>query len=371
MRFKKILKILFISFLIVAFLLFAAEHMYDVNITLFVYSFKIPLFILLLIFAFLGFIIPTMIFSVRERNLLRNISDIFEISKLAFFSKYYKNPKPNIKKIKFIPPLYYMLGNLLKQDLEYDDNNFGLFEKAKKIRYEDPKEAIKILDIISDKEPNALFLKRDILFENRDYIRAYETQQLILKNAPKPEKSFQKDILNILKALNAIDIQEPRQRLKNLEDAFDDSQNEITGFLFLSELLIQEKQNNASKIIQILSQNKLQDKTLLCALAFDQRAIYLLNSDIENIVSKPVLGLFYIHTGVPQKIKVLTETDTENEIVNFLLKSYQNYNLKEPYDIISKNLKLWKCRECNTYHNVYTPKCSCDAWLSLDIDISL
>ncbi len=200
---------------------------------------------------------------------------------------------------------------------------------------------------------------------------AYESQQNILKKIQKQEKAFQKDILNTLKALNALNVQDQRQRLKNLEDAFDDTRNELTGFLYLSELLIQEKTKDASKIIQTLIQANLQDKVLLCSLSFEQRAIYLLKDDIENAVSKDILGLFYIHAGVPQKVKLLIEVDTKNQVVNFLLKSYQDQNLKEAYDIISKSLKLWKCHECNTYHSVYSPKCSCDAWFSMDIDISL
>lgn len=371
MKSMKILKVILIGLFVLLLLIFASEHMYDVNITLFVYTFKVPLFVLLLIFGFVGFIIPTIIFSAREHGLRKKISNIFDISKSAFFIRYYQKPKINLEKIQYIPPLYYIFANIFKASLDYKEDTFGLFEKAKSLRYHSKEEAINILDSIKEEPYPALCLKRDILFDNKEFNDSNDIQQSILKITPKSEKQFQKDISNTIKSILTIDMQDNKQRLKILEDIFDDTQNELTAFMYISELLIQEKTKDAVKIMQNTVQGNLKDKIILVGCSFPQRAVYFLNTEIENMAAEDILGIFFIHIGAPQKVKLLENTNTGNETIDFLLKSYQNPTLKDAYDILFKNLKLWKCRECNTYHKIYSPKCSCDAWFSLDINIHL
>jgi hypothetical protein len=85
MKFVNILKILFLGLLIIFLMVFIAQHMYDVNVYFLTYTFKVPLFVLVLSFTFIGFIIPTLIFSFRERNLSSKLSNIFTYQKLHFF----------------------------------------------------------------------------------------------------------------------------------------------------------------------------------------------------------------------------------------------------------------------------------------------
>ncbi len=365
MKAIKILKILVLGFLILGLLAFIYQHMYDVNVYLFTYTFKVPLFVLLLSFGFIGFIIPTMMFSLRERRLNAKLKSIFENSKAAFFSKYQK-PKTNLQDIKDIKPLYFIFANILRQAPEYETDIYSIFEKAKNLRHENPDEAINLLNT---NEYPALQLKRNIFFDKKDYTGGQEIQQLILKSTPKVEKQLQKDISNILKALISLKIEDSKGRLNSLEDAYDDSKTELNAFLYLTELLIQNKTKDASKVIQQIINVNMQDAIMLIACSNPERGVYLINEDLEKNTSKDVLGIFYIFIGAPQKIKVLS--DGQSEIMNFLISAYQDKTFEKPYDIIFKSLKLWRCDECGTTYREYSPKCSCDAWFSLKPHISL
>jgi uncharacterized integral membrane protein/rubrerythrin len=369
MRLVNILKILFLGLLIIFIVVFIAQHMYDVNVYFLTYTFKVPLFVLLLSFGFIGFIIPTLIFSFRERSLSSKLSNVFNVSKTAFFSKYQK-PKTNLDTIKDIKPLYFILSNILKQTPNYDTDMYSEFEKAKSLRSENPQEAIRNLDTLEEKYP-AFQLKRDILFDIKDYQGAYDAQNQVLKLTPRSEKPYQKDILNTIKSLNALNIEDKTKCLDELEDAFDNTKNEITGFLYISELLAQEKTKDASKAIDNLIQLNLQDKVLLVGCSMPEKAVYLMSTNIEKSASKDVLSVFFIHIGAPQKIKVLADTSTGNEVVDFLLKAYQDQSQKDGFNVVFKNLKLWRCKDCGKSFKDYSPKCSCDSWFSLEPHISL
>ncbi len=369
MKLLNIFKILLIGLLIIAIVVFVAEHMYDVNVYFFTYTFKVPLFVLLLTFGFIGFIIPTLIFSWRERKLSSKLSNIFTISKAIFFSKYQK-PKVNLDAIKDVKPLYFIFSNLLKQTPIYEDDIYSNFEKAKSLRYENPQEAIKNLDSLEEKYM-ALQLKRNILFDIKDYKGSYEAQQEVLKNTPRSEKPFQKDVLNTLKSLNAHSIEDKTKLLNELEDAFDDTKNELTAFLYVSELLAQEKTKDASKVVDNIVQANLQDKLMLVGCSNPEKAVYLMSTSIEKSVLKDVLGVFYIHIGAPQKIKMLSEASTGSEIVDFLLKAYQDQSQKDGFNLVFKSLKLWKCKECGETFKDYSPKCSCDSWFTFEPYIGL
>ncbi|MGC9286961.1 MAG: hypothetical protein ACP5E7_05370 [Hydrogenobaculum sp.] len=369
MRFVNILKILFLGLLIIFIVVFIAQHMYDVNVYFLTYTFKVPLFVLVLSFGFIGFIIPTLIFSFRERSLSSKLSNVFNASKAAFFSKYQK-PKTNLDTIKDIKPLYFILSNVLKQTPDYDTDMYSEFEKAKSLRSENPQEAIRNLDNLEEKYP-AFQLKRDILFDIKDYQGAYDTQNQVIKLTPRSEKPYQKDILNTIKSLNALNTEDKTKRLNELEDAFDDTKNELTAFLYLSELLAQEKTKDASKVVDNIVQANLQDKLILVGCSNPEKAVYLMSTSIEKSVSKDVLGVFYIHIGAPQKIKMLSEAFTGSEIVDFLLKAYQDQSQKDGFNIVFKSLKLWKCKECGETFKDYSPKCSCDSWFSFEPYIGL
>ncbi len=369
MKLLNVFKILLLGLLIVGIVIFIAQHMYDVNVYFFTYTFKVPLFVLLLTFAFIGFIIPTLIFSWRERNISGKLSNIVNASKAVYFFKYQK-PKTNLDSIKDIKPLYFIFSNMLKQEPLYEDDFYSKFEKAKALRYEKPQEAIQNLENLEDKYL-AFQLKRNILFDMKDYQNAYEVQKEVIKNTPRAEKPFQKDILNTLKSLNATNIEDKTKVLDELEDAYDDTKNELTGFLYVSWLLEQQKTKDASRAIENIIQSGLQDKLLLVGCSYPKSAVYLMSTNIENRASKDVLGIFYIHIGAPQKIKMLSETTTDNEIVDFLLKAYQEQSQKDGFNIVFKSLKLWKCKDCGETFKDYSPKCTCDSWFSFEPHISL
>ncbi len=369
MKLLNVFKILVFGLLMLAIVVFIAQHMYDVNVYFFTYTFKVPLFILLLGFGFIGFIIPTLIFSWRERTLGSQLSNVFNLSKAVYFYKYQK-PKTNLETIKSIKPLYFIFSNMLKQTPSYEDDFYSKFEKAKSLRYDNPQEAIQYLDNAEDKYL-AFQLKRNILFDTKDYQGAYETQKEVLKNTPRSEKALQKDILNTLRSLNARNIEDKTKALEELEDAYDDTKNELTGFLYTSFLLEQEKTKDASKVIDNLTQSGLQNKLALVGCSYPKTAVYLMSTNIENSLTKDVLGVFYIHIGAPQKIKMLSETSTDNDIVDFLLKAYQDQAQKDGFNVIFNNLKLWKCKECGKTFKDYSPKCTCDSWFSFEPYIGL
>ena len=367
MRLLNILKILFIGLLVILLVLFVSQHMEEVKINLFVYTFQVPLFVLLFIFGFVGFIIPTLVFTWRERALSSKLSSIFDASLDVFFLKYQK-PKTNLENIKSVKPLYFVFANILKYTPTYEDDIYSKFEKARSLRYENPQEAINLLDIESIQ---SLQLKRNILFDKKDYQVALNTQEQILKNIPRKEKPYQKDILNTIKSLKNVDLEDKTKRLEELEDAFNDTKNELTGFLYVSELLAQDKTKDASKVLDNMLQLNLKDKLLLVGCSMPQTAVYLMAADIEKGVSPEVLGIFYIYIGAPNKIKLLADVTTNNEVVDFLLKAHQDQAKLDAYNIVLKNLKLWKCKDCAATFNQYSPKCVCDSWFSLEPHIGL
>ncbi|MFN3870375.1 MAG: lipopolysaccharide assembly protein LapA domain-containing protein [Aquificaceae bacterium] len=362
-----IVKLLVVLLILVAFFLFVAQNSGYVEVSFLHQTYKMPLFVLLLISFAVGFILPSLYFVFKETFLKRKLHLIEK--GLKEYSRGYINKAESVLKglVRSVSGVEVFVVEALKkqgklEDLKaYSSINPALvgeafLESGKEEAEEEFKKAI------SQDGENLRALKglRDFYALKEDWQKALEYQERVLQVCEKWEKDHQKRIKAEIMAKGYLTNGEE----KLIEKAIDLFPTPFVYAIYIKYLLSQDKIKDAGKYWEKafslnyheeVIRNLLEDEATLTKL------LDLIQSK-SNHISPDTLALVYIRLNLFSKAKEIEESLSVP--IKALLHSTLSHREEDKYCVQSlwRLLKPFEC-SCGKIYDRYEPLCSgCLRW---------
>ncbi len=364
----RFIKLIFSILLIVLFLVFVFQNALIVEISFFNYKGYAPLFVLVLLSIFLGFLFAFLYFMPREWSLRRVV----------------ENLKEGVERLN--------RGLFLKAEQSFQGNPFtetfacfGAYEREdinKLLSLSSPICALMLLKLhhieesqkrferIIEQEPeNLLALKglRDINFLKGNLKDAVELQERVLKNCEKWERENQKKILAELLASLYITSKEGDYA----EKAFDVYRTPLTYSARILALADSGKERDAIKLFEKSFEDGFQDQILMILLR--KEAILTKLMDVierrRDQINTIVLALVYLRLGLFSKVKPLLESLPDYYRALAVSSSSHREEDRMCAKILEESLKALEC-VCGTRYKEYTPMCAnCLRWNKIELKL--
>ncbi|MFN7064875.1 MAG: tetratricopeptide repeat protein [Aquificaceae bacterium] len=361
------LKLLLVLVILVVFFLFIAQNSGYVEVSFLYQVYRMPLFVLLLLSFFIGFILPSLYFLLRETILKRKLSLIEK--GLGEFSRGYigkagaildglvksfngigiiviealrrQERSEDIRAYNSILPA--VVGEILLR--QGKDEAEGEFEKA----------------LFQDEE-NLRALKglRDFYALRGNWQKALEYQEKVLQLCERWEKDYQKRIKAEIMA--KVYLEKGEEKL--IEKAMDLSPTPFVYTVYLKYLLSQDRLRDAGKYWEKAISLKYHEE-ILWNLLEDQAALTKLFELIQNkadYIHPDTLSMVYIRLNLFSKIKEMEERLSDT--IKALMYSASSHRREDKYCLQSlwELLKPFEC-SCGKVYNKYEPVCfGCFVW---------
>ncbi|MCS6957466.1 MAG: lipopolysaccharide assembly protein LapA domain-containing protein [Aquificaceae bacterium] len=362
-----LLKVLVALSLLVLFLLFIAQNASYVDVSFFYTTYRLPLFVLLLLTFAFGFLFPSFYFLLREASLKRRLNNIEEGFKE--WSRGYLN---RAEKLLLYPSRHYVglrsfLAQILwkqgkkEEALSMDSYTLALLgEMLLKDGREEAEEKLK--ETLAKDEENLRALKglRNLYALRKDWELALEYQDRILQLCEKWEKEKQKRI----KAEIMAEVYLKGGGEKFIDKAMDLQTTPFVYSVYLKHLLSQNRTKDVRKVWEKLFSLGYQEEVLWMLLE-DQEVLTKLLDLIEaktDFLSADTLAMIYIKLNLFSKAKELEDKLSNN--IKALLYSTLSHREQDRYcmESIGELLKPFVC-SCGKAYNRYLPVCAgCFEW---------
>ncbi len=364
----RFIKLIFSILLIVLFLVFVFQNALIVEISFFNYKGYAPLFVLVLLSIFLGFLFAFLYFMPREWSLRRIAGDL----------------KEGVERLN--------RGLFLKAEQSFQGNPFtetfacfGAYEREdinKLLSLSSPICALMLLKLhhieesqkrferIIEQEPeNLLALKglRDINFLKGNLKDAVELQERVLKNCEKWERENQKKILAELLASLYITSKDE----DHAEKAFDVYRTPLTYSARILAYADSGKERDAIKLFERSFEDGFHNQILMILLR--KEALLTKLMDIierrRDQINTIVLALVYLRLGLFSKVKPLLEGLPDYYRTLAISSFSHREEDRMCAKILEESLKAWEC-VCGTRYKEYIPMCAnCLRWNKIELKL--
>lgn len=364
----RFIKLILLILLIALFLVFVFQNALIVEISFFNYKGYAPLFVLVLLSIFLGFLFAFFYFMPREWYLRRIVGDL-------------KEGVERLNRGLFLKAEQSFQGNPLTEAFAC----FGAYEREdinKLLSLSSPICALMLLKLhrieeaqekferIIEQEPeNLLALKglRDINFLKGNLKEAVELQERVLKNCEKWEREHQKKIMAELLASFYITSKDE----DHAEKAFDVYRTPLTYSARILAFADSGKERDAIKLFERSFEDGLHNQILMILLR--KEALLTKLMDIierrRDQINTIVLALVYLRLGLFSKVKPLLEGLPDYYRTLAVSSSSHREEDRMCAKILEESLKAWEC-VCGTRYKEYTPMCAnCLKWNKIELKL--
>ncbi len=362
----RFIKLILLILLIALFLVFVFQNALIVEISFFNYKGYAPLFVLVLLSIFLGFLFAFFYFMPREWYLRRIVGDLKEgVERLnrGLFLKAEQSFQGNP-----LTEAFACFGAYEREDINKIlnlSNPICAFMLLKLHRIE---EAQKKFERIIEQEPeNLLALKglRDINFLKGNLKEAVELQERVLKNCEKWEREHQKKIMAELLASFYITSKDE----DHAEKAFDVYRTPLTYSARILAFADSGKERDAIKLFEKSFEDGFHDQILM--ILREKEALLTKLMDIierrKDQINTVVLALVYLRLGLFSKVKPLLESLPDYYRTLAISSLSHREEDRMCAKVLEEALKTWEC-VCGTRHKEYTPMCAnCLRWNKIEL----
>jgi uncharacterized integral membrane protein/tetratricopeptide (TPR) repeat protein len=362
----RFIKLIFLILLIALFLVFVFQNALIVEISFFNYKGYAPLFVLVLLSIFLGFLFAFFYFMPREWSLRSVVGDLKEgVERLnrGFFLKAEQSFQGNPLTETFACYSAYEREDINK--LLSLSSPICAFMLLKLHRIEESQE--KFERIIEQEPENLLALKglRDINFLKGNLKDAVELQERVLKNCEKWEREHQKKIMAELLASLYITSKDEG----HAEKAFDVYRTPLTYSARILAFADSGKERDAIKLFERSFEDGFHDQILVILLR--KEALLTKLMDIierrREQINTVVLALVYLRLGLFSKVKPLLESLPDYYRTLAISSLSHREEDRMCARVLEEALKAWEC-VCGTRHKEYTPMCAnCIKWNKIEL----
>ncbi len=364
----RFIKLLLLVVLIALFLVFVVQNALVVEVSLFNYKGYMPLFVLILLSAFFGFLSAFFYFMPREWSLRKIVGEIKEgverLNKGLFLKA-----EQSFQRNKLMEPLL-CWSAYEREDLEKLLGVFSPLSAHMLLRLHQLKEAEERFKRVVEQDPeNLVALKglRDISFLNGNLKDAVEFQKRILKTCEKWDKENQKKIMAELLASFYIIFKEESAA----EESFDLHRTPLTYFARLLSLAKAGKEKDILRLFERSFEEGFHNKVLTFLLK-EEALLTKLIDPIEKRneqIDPVILSLVYLRLGLLSKVKHLLESLPN--YYRYLAISSMSHREEDRMcaKALEEALKPWEC-VCGTRYKEYTPLCpNCLKWCKIELKI--
>lgn len=364
----RFIKLILLILLIALFLVFVFQNALIVEISFFNYKGYAPLFVLVLLSIFLGFLFAFFYFMPREWYLRRIVGDLKEgVERLnrGLFLKAEQSFQGNP-----LTEAFACFGAYEREDINKLLNLSNPICALMLLKLHRIEEAQKKFERIIEQEPeNLLALKglRDINFLKGNLKEAVELQERVLKNCEKWEREHQKKIMAELLASFYITSKDE----DHAEKAFDVYRTPLTYSARILAFADSGKERDAIKLFEKSSEDGFHDQILM--ILREKEALLTKLMDIierrKDQINTIVLALVYLRLGLFSKVKPLLESLPDyyrTLAISFLSHREEDRMCAR---VLEEALKAWEC-VCGTRHKEYTPMCAnCLRWNKIELKL--
>ncbi len=367
--------------------IFSYQNMTPVEVNIYNYKYKLPVFVLIFGCFIAGFIIPTIYYYLKNMQLnydLNNIRKIFNLYGKGFFVQVLGNLKRSIKSDQSLSvmasDLYIKTGKLDEGIRHLESikkvNNSTYLELALAQLYMKKgllDEAIVCLrqSISYDfKNLRAHRLLRDVSFVKGNLPEAITTQRNILKIVEKDFSHKEGEIMGSLLAYASLKEEDIKEREKLVKESLRYIKNplSITANILLN--LSKGKEGNAEQILEESFNNNMHNHVLAMMLNYKDKLPYFLNiiREKEGRIDLEILTRLYVSLNVFEPLR--EKIDSLPDHLKALVKSAESHIEEEKicFKVLSDNYELWECKCCGARYKEYTPMCyKCYEWNCVDL----
>lgn len=327
-----------------------------------------PLFVLVLLSIFLGFLFAFFYFMPREWYLRRIVGDLKEgVERLnrGLFLKAEQSFQGNP-----LTEAFACFGAYEREDINKLLNLSNPICALMLLKLHRIEEAQKKFERIIEQEPeNLLALKglRDINFLKGNLKEAVELQERVLKNCEKWEREHQKKIMAELLASFYITSKDE----DHAEKAFDVYRTPLTYSARILAFADSGKERDAIKLFEKSFEDGFHDQILM--ILIEKEALLTKLMDIierrRDQINTIVLALVYLRLGLFSKVKPLLEVLPDYYRTMAVYSSSHREEDRMRAKILEESLKAWEC-VCGTRHKEYTPMCAnCLRWNKIELKL--
>ncbi len=382
----------FIKFLILLSLgvfiaIFSYQNMTEVQVNVYQYSYKLPLFVVIFGCFIAGFLIPTVYYYFKNMQMSHDINFFHKV--LTLYSKgSLKNLANLLKKhIKAKHFLSVLFSEVYKNSGRIDEgikiletvrqNQSSTFiEYAlgqlyfKKGLIDEALTCLRQSVSFDFKNLRAHRLLRDVSFLKGNLPEAITAQRNILKIVEKEEAKKEGDIMGSLLAYASLKEEDIKEKEKLLKESVRYSKNplNITASILLN--LEKGKENTAQQLFEESFHNGMQNGVIALLLNYEEKLPYFLNiiREKEGRINLEVLARAYIALNMYEPLK--EKADTLPEYIRVMVEAGESHVEKDKrcFNVLKEAYPMWECKCCGTKFREYTPMCTnCMRWNCIDI----
>jgi uncharacterized integral membrane protein len=364
----RFIKLIFLILLIALFLVFVVQNTLIVEISFFNYKGYVPLFVLVLLSIFLGFLFAFFYFMPREWSLRRIAGDLKEgVERLnrGFFLKAEQSFQGNP-----LTETFACFGAYEREDINKLLSLSSPICALMLLKLHSIEESQKRFERIIEQEPkNLLALKglRDINFLKGNLKDAVELQEKVLKNCEKWDRENQKKILAELLASLYITSKDEG----HAEKAFDFYRTPLTYSARILAYADSGKERDAIKLFEKSFEDGFHNQILMILLRKEALLTKLMDviERRRDQINTIVLALVYLRLGLFSKVKPLLESLPDYYRTLTVSSSSHREEDRRCAKILEESLKAWEC-VCGTRYKEYTPMCAnCLRWNKIELKL--
>ena len=378
----RLIRVLLIVALVLVFSLFVAQNTTTVNVNFLNYTLPMPLFFLVLVSAFFGFLIPALYMSIKISSKLRRINQIDRMLRY-FYTGYFSKSADVAKSLArdWEPAgAVYVESQTLKGDLSLEVGDFnkdsGLLEGyvgSHLLRHKDLAQAKEYLKkALSKDEDNLTALKayRDSCYMESNIKECVEYQEKVLQKCERWEKEKQKAILAELLCILSENVDDLKEKENLLNRAFDLQKTPMVYAYYIANLLDRDDVREARKQMDRAFKEGLQNQ-VLSILMDKEKALTKMVDFVEqrkDQIQPETLARIYMRLNMVGRLREI-EPSLKGSI-KVIAQMHASYTQegKQCKDALLELYKPWKCKKCEKLYNSYKPYCEyCNEWMEVDL----
>jgi len=366
---------------------FSYQNTTEVQVNVYQYTYKLPLFVLIFGCFIAGFIIPSVYYYFKNLKTSHDINFYNKI--LTLYGKGLSKNLINLirKQIKTKQFLSIFISEIYKNSEKIDEgikileivrqNQSSTFIECalgqlyfKKGLTEEALMCLRQSVSFDFKNLRAHRLLRDISFLKGNLPETITTQRNILKIVEKEDSKKEGRIMGLLLAYASIKEKNIKEKEKLVRESLKYSKNPLSVTASILLNLEKGKEETAQQLFEESFHNGMQNGVIALLLNYEEKLPYFLNiiREKEGRINLEVLARVYIALNMYEPLK--EKVDTLPEYIRTMVESGESHIEKDKrcFKALKEAYPLWECKCCGTKFEEYTPMCTkCMQWDCIDL----
>ncbi len=376
----RFIKVLLFAVLILLFATFVAQNVSTVSVSFLHYTLYMPLFLLVLVSAFMGFILPALYLSLKVSSKSR-WAGLVDRAIRSLYTGYVGRSADTARGIAKgweVGSLIYARACLEKgehpdvEGIKRDEGLLDGFLGSELLKRKDLSSAKPYLQEALRKDPNnllALKAYRDLCYLENRLDECIKQQEAILQKCERWERDTQKAILAELMCLLVESSDDLKSREATLEKAHHTYRTPLVYASYMLHLLETGEVKEAKKHLEKAFKERIHNEVIGLLLSKEDALTKLVDiiEERKDEIEPQILAMVYMRLNMMGRLK-----DMENSLrgpIGVIAKLHTSHTpeCKSCKELLLELYKLWQC-ECGRVYNQYTPYCStCNRWGKINL----